>query len=71
MYPKLLNGKEVAELLRVSKALAYRLMSQGDIPTIHISRKTVRVRQEDLEQFIAKNLAVKNSDHSKRVSEKS
>ena len=65
MNTKLMNGKEVAVVLQVSKALAYRLMAQGDIPTVHISRKTVRVRQEDLEAFIARNSSAIISNLSK------
>jgi predicted DNA-binding transcriptional regulator AlpA len=57
----LLKGTDVARILGVSKALAYRLMAQGDIPTVHLSDKTVRVRPEDLDNFIIENLSSKNS----------
>lgn len=49
-----LTGKEVAAILKISKALAYRLLANGDIPSVRFGR-TVRVKQEDLEKFIAKN----------------
>ncbi len=52
MLNPLLNGKQVAQLLCVSKAFAYRLMSERSIPTIKMGR-SVRVRPEDLEQFIS------------------
>ena len=51
----LLKGREVAEILSVSRALAYRLMANGEIPTVRFGR-TVRVRPEDLEGFISNNL---------------
>jgi len=51
----LLKASEVANILRISKALAYRLMQQGEIPTIQFGR-TTRVRQQDLEEFIGKHL---------------
>jgi excisionase family DNA binding protein len=49
---KLLNGNDIAERLDISKSLAYKLM-KTEIPTIRFGR-TVRVRPEDLEQFISK-----------------
>jgi len=64
MNTNLLNGKEIAAVLHISKALVYKLMSQGDIPTIHISRKTIRVKQEDLEAYIARNSSGQNSNPS-------
>ena len=48
---KLLNGQEVAEYLNISKGKAYRLMSTGQIPCLRYDR-TVRVRKQDLENFI-------------------
>ncbi len=47
----LLNATEVARVLSISKALAYRLMQSGDIPTVRFNR-TVRVRQPDLDEYI-------------------
>ena len=57
MKKKLLKGIEVAEVLNISKAYAYRLMSEGQIPTIRFGR-SVRVRQEDLDAFIENNASV-------------
>lgn len=51
MISKLIKGKEVAEILNISKAFAYRLMAEGQIPTIKMGR-SVRVMPEDLERFI-------------------
>lgn len=55
---KLLNAEEVAELLSVSRSFAYALMQTGQIPTIHLGR-SVRVRPEDLEEFIQLNFIIR------------
>ena len=51
----LMTGEEIAKILHVSRAYAYQLMRQKLIPTVKIGR-SVRVRPEDLERFIAANL---------------
>jgi excisionase family DNA binding protein len=51
-----LTGKDVAEILKISKALAYRLIARGEIPGIRFGR-TVRVKQESLDAFIVRNEA--------------
>jgi excisionase family DNA binding protein len=56
MESKLLKGREVAALLGVSTSFAYLLMKRGDIPTIRLGT-AVRVRVEDLEQYIKANAA--------------
>jgi excisionase family DNA binding protein len=56
MINKLLKGNEVAEILNVSKAFAYRLMSEGRIPTVKLGR-SVRVRPEDLQEFISESIS--------------
>ena len=43
--------KEVADILQVSRSLAYQMMRRGDIPTIQLNR-AVRVQRSDLEEFI-------------------
>jgi len=50
---KLLKAVDVAEILNISRALSYRLLQQGDIPTVRIN-SAVRVRPMDLERFIQK-----------------
>ena len=57
-YEKLLKAIEVADILNVSRAMAYELMRQGKIQTVHIGAAR-RVRPMDLQEFIAQNL--KNS----------
>jgi excisionase family DNA binding protein len=54
-----LTGKEVAAILKISKALAYRLIAEGEIPSIRF-RRTVRVKQEALDEFIQKNSSGNN-----------
>jgi excisionase family DNA binding protein len=51
MATTFLTGKEIADALKISKALAYRLIARGEIPSLRFGR-VVRVRTEDLEQFI-------------------
>ncbi len=48
----LFKGTEVAERLNISRALAYRLIANGDIKSIRFGR-TVRVRPDDLEAFLS------------------
>jgi excisionase family DNA binding protein len=52
---KLLRATEVARILNVSRAFAYRLMQQGKIRTVVIARSR-RVRLVDLQEFINRNL---------------
>ena len=50
----LLKGNDVARMLNISRAFAYQLMRQGEIPTIRIGN-AVRVRKEDLLAYIDHN----------------
>jgi len=50
---RLLKAKEVADILQVSRSMAYRMMQRGEIPTIRVG-SSVRVRGSDLEVFIKK-----------------
>ena len=50
-----LTAKEIADILKISKALAYRLISQGQITSIRFGRVS-RVRQEDLDTFVQKSM---------------
>lgn len=51
---KLLNARQVAQRLNISKAFAYKLMQMGKIRTVKIEGAR-RVRQEDLESYIEEN----------------
>ncbi len=64
MNQKLLKGGEVAALLNISRTQAFILMQRGDIPTIRFG-KIVRVRVEDLEQFIEDKRTANSQSNSK------
>ena len=53
---KLLKAMEVAEILNVSRAFAYRLMQNGKIRTVAIEGVR-RVRHEDLTMYIESRLS--------------
>ncbi len=53
---QLLKGSDVARILNVSRAFAYRLMAQGEVPTVRLGR-AVRVRPRDLTRFIATRIS--------------
>jgi len=53
MTQSLLNSLDVAERLNVSRSYAYLLIWRGDTPTVRIGG-LVRVRPEDLEEYICK-----------------
>jgi excisionase family DNA binding protein len=58
-YPQigqLLKANEVASLLRISKAAAYRLMQSGELPSVRFGGSTVRVRAADLTRFVAEHI---------------
>jgi len=52
--PKLLTMPEVGEILRISKAKAYRLAQKGEILSIK-SGRSVRVSLEDLKNYLKNN----------------
>ena len=52
--PLLLRGSEVADALGISRALAYRWMAGGILPTVRVSR-SVRVPHEALRDWIRAN----------------
>ena len=51
-FETLLNGVEIARILKISASFAYTLMRRGEIPTVRIGR-SVRVRANDLQAFVA------------------
>jgi excisionase family DNA binding protein len=52
---KLLKATDVASILNISRAMAYRLMQQGEIRSVCIGSAR-RVRQEDLAKYIEENI---------------
>ena len=54
-YKPFLRAGDIAAMLGISKAKAYRLIQQKEIRSISID-KTVRVRWEDWEAFVQKHL---------------
>lgn len=52
---KLLKVPHVAAMLGISRALAYHLVQAGEIPSVQI-RSAIRVRSQDLENYISQNL---------------
>jgi excisionase family DNA binding protein len=50
----LLRGPEVADALGISRALAYRWMQTGVLPTVRVSR-SVRVPHDGLLRWIERN----------------
>lgn len=52
---RLLTAPDVARILNISKGAAYRLIQLHQIPSVRINR-SVRVRPEDLEDFISQDL---------------
>lgn len=51
----LLKAEDVATILNVSRSYAYLLMENGSLPTVRLG-KSCRVRPQDLEDFIERNL---------------
>ena len=66
MSEKLYRGSDVANILNISRALAYRLLAERTIPSVRFGR-TVRVRPEDLEKFIAEKLVTNKYNLSKSI----
>ena len=53
---QLLNATDIAHILNISRAMAYRLMQLGKIRTVSIGTAR-RVRRIDLRTFIENNLS--------------
>ncbi len=56
METRLLKSEEVADILQISRSMAYTIMKRGDIPTVRIGT-SVRVRPEDLNKYIQDNVS--------------
>lgn len=53
---RLLKATEIAQILNISRAMAYRLMQNGKIRTVEIGSAR-RVRPSDLKNYICSNLS--------------
>jgi excisionase family DNA binding protein len=53
--PRLLDAKEVAALLGISRDRLYDLGKRGLIPTVRISRGQVRYREDELLAWMQRN----------------
>lgn len=49
---QLLTIEEVADLLRVNPRTIHRYVSQGLLPCVRFSKKTIRFRREDVLRFV-------------------
>lgn len=52
---RLLTVGDIAQRLQISQSFAYALMQRGEIPTVRLGR-AVRVRPQDLEDFISSSV---------------
>ena len=48
----LLLVTEVADKLKVSNRSVYRYIKKGLLPAVHLGTRTIRVRNEDLADFV-------------------
>lgn len=55
-FPTFLSVADVAGVLYVSKMTVYRMIENGDLPALKINNRTFRVRQDDLDAYIAANM---------------
>jgi len=56
VYRLLLRGGEVAAMLGISRALAFRWMQDGTLPVVRIAgARTVRVPEDALREWIRRN----------------
>lgn len=60
---KLLKPNDIAEILNVSKPQVYLMLRNGEIPVVRIGR-CVRVREEDVEDFIHNRLEHNNKNQA-------
>jgi excisionase family DNA binding protein len=50
--PELIRVSAVAEYLQMSRAQCWRLVSSGDIPSVRLSERVVRVPRQQLEAWL-------------------
>jgi excisionase family DNA binding protein len=57
--PLLLRIEQVRELTQLSRSKLYEEIAAGSLPAVHFGR-SVRVRRQDLEQWIERQAAASN-----------
>jgi excisionase family DNA binding protein len=62
MSDRLLNVREVAELLGLSAGTIYHLVSQRRIPCVRLGARCLRFRESEIQDFIKKLAASAPSD---------
>lgn len=67
MGEKLLNPAEVADMLHVSRAQAYKMLKEGAIPTVQFG-KSIRVKREDLDRYIYEKTRLGTKGEGKNAS---
>jgi excisionase family DNA binding protein len=61
MDNEFLTGAQVARIMQVSRAHAYRMMKSGEIPTVRFG-KAVRVRRADLTVYLRMKAPSQNAE---------
>jgi excisionase family DNA binding protein len=51
----LLKVEDVAKRLNISPSLVYQMMQRGELPSVRIGRKSVRMLESDLIDYILKS----------------
>jgi len=51
---KLLSLKDAAGQMGISRMTVYRMVRRGDIPSFRIGQKSLRVSQEDVNDYVQK-----------------
>jgi excisionase family DNA binding protein len=52
-----LKPAQVAKAYNISLSTLHRLLREGTIPSVRFGPQTVRIRREDVEDYIARQLA--------------
>ena len=56
MATNLLRPAEVGERLGLSRATVYRLIAEGEFPTVHVGeRKATRIEESSVDAYIERN----------------
>lgn len=64
----LLKVEEVAAILRVSGRTIYRMVEEGDLPYVALSRGPIRFNRGDIERWLAANTHATNVGISQETS---